>query len=293
MAVHPSVAFLGLGAMGAGMASRLLDAGSPLTVYNRSPERAEAFRHKGARIATTPKEAAAGARIIIAMVADDAASRALWLGPTGALAGAGTDTLLIECSTLSVSWIRELGTLAARQNLELLDAPVTGSKPQAAAGELVFLVGGASEALELARPLLSVMGRDVIHLGPLGSGALMKLINNFVCGTQLAAIAEAIAMIERGQLDNAKAISVLASGAPGSPMVKTLTARMASRDYTPNFALRLMAKDLSYAIAEAHRGSLDLSTAKCALEKLNQAIAAGYGDRDISSVVELARNERG
>jgi 3-hydroxyisobutyrate dehydrogenase len=289
MSQKSKIAFMGLGIMGSGMAGRLLDGGFPLTVYNRSRERSAPLEAKGARVAGTPREAGANAEIIISMVADDAASRALWLGPDGALAGAKPGTLIIESSTVSVGWIRELGELAIKNKLEMLDAPVTGSRGAAGAGQLVFLVGGESAALQRATPALSAMGRDTMHLGALGSGALMKLINNFVCGVQLVSLAEAVAMIQRSDLDFPKALAVLTNGAPGSPLVKMIGARMAARDYTPNFLLHLMAKDLRYAIAEAGKYSLDLTTAKSALGRANEAIAAGFGDRDLSSVVELFR----
>src|SRR5690242_12501728 len=142
MGVNPSVALMGLGLMGSGMAGRLLEAKYPLTLYNRTRERALPFAQKGARVANTPRDAADGANVVISMVADDDASRALWLGPDGALAGVLRGATLIECSTLSVAWVKELGDRVAKENanLTLLDAPVTGSKPQAAAGQLFFLV---------------------------------------------------------------------------------------------------------------------------------------------------------
>ncbi len=273
--------------MGSGMANRLLEAGFPLTVYNRSPERAAELVKKGAKLAATPKQAAAGANVIISMLADDNVSRSLWLGKDGAISGAMPGSLLIECSTISPGWIAELASAA--KGFDLLDAPVTGSRPQAAAGQLSFLVGGSAAALERARPVLAVMSKEILHVGPLGSGAMIKLINNFVCGAQLVGLAEAIAMIERTGLDRDKAISVLTSGAPGSPLVKTMSGRMTNKDYTPNFVMELMAKDLSYAIKEAEASSLDLTSAKCALERLKQGIAAGHGKEDFSSVVEILR----
>jgi len=277
--------------MGTGMAARLLGAGFPLIVFNRNRERAAPLAKIGARVAGNAREAAAGAEIVIAMLADDAASRAVWLGDDGALAGAGAGTLLIESSTLSVAWVKELANLATARKSELLDAPVTGSRPQAAAGELNFLVGGSDAAVARARPALDVMGRQVIHLGPTGSGALVKLINNFVCGVQVAAIAEAIALIERTDLDRDKALAVLTHGAPGSPLVKTLSARMTARDYTPNFLLRLMAKDLAYAQREAQDRSLELTTAAAASEVFARAIEAGLSEKDFSAIVEPMRSK--
>jgi 3-hydroxyisobutyrate dehydrogenase len=285
----PRVAFLGLGLMGTGMARRLSAAGFPLTVYNRNPAKAAPLGAAGAVIAATPRAAAARADLVISMLADDAAARSLWLGDSGALAGAAPGAVLIECSTVSVGWINELSAAAKAQGCELIDAPVTGSKPQAAAGELCFLVGGAAPALAKARPALAVMSRAIIHLGPTGSGALVKLINNFVCGVQAAALAEALGMIERGGLDRAQALEVLTAGAPGSPLVKTFAGRMTARDYTPNFPLRLMAKDLTYARKEAARLGIDLATATAALNVFQRAIDSGQGDQDVSAVAEQFR----
>jgi 3-hydroxyisobutyrate dehydrogenase len=133
------------------------------------------------------------------------------------------------------------------------------------------------------------MGKTILPMGPTGSGALIKLINNFVCGTQVAALAEALAMVERGGLDRAKALEVLANGAPGSPLVKTVSARMTKPDYTPNFPLRLLAKDLGYAIREGGKLSVELLTVTAALKIFQQAMAAGYGEKDMAAVVELFR----
>jgi len=272
--------------MGAGMAGRLLSANFPLAVYNRNREKAKPFADAGAFLASSPREAAAPSEIVISMVADDVTSRRVWLGENGALAGASSGAVLIESSTLSVSWIRELAVAAAQRGCELLDAPVTGTKPHAAAGELLFLVGGSEKALATARPVLAVLGRDVVHLGPNGSGALLKLINNFLCGVQAASLAEATSLIEAGGLDREKALSILIHGAPGSPLIKTISTRASAGDFTPNFVLRLMAKDLGYAIEEGRREQMPLQTAASALAVFKQAIAAGYGDKDFSAVIE-------
>jgi 3-hydroxyisobutyrate dehydrogenase len=280
------VALLGLGLMGSGMAGRLLAANFPLTIYNRNREKAAPFEKGGAFVAGSPREAAARAGVVIGIVADDVASCSIWLGENGALAGAAPGTVLVESSTLSVGWVKELAAAAAARKCELLDAPVTGSKPQAAAGELLFLVGGSAAALEKARPVLAAMSRDAVHLGPTGSGALLKLINNFMCGVQAASLAEATALISRSGLDRAKALTVLMNGAPGSPLVKTLTARASAGDFTPNFVLRLMAKDLAYAGEEGAQHHLTLRTAAAALAVFQQAIAEGYGEKDFSSVIE-------
>jgi 3-hydroxyisobutyrate dehydrogenase len=285
----PRVALIGLGLMGTGMARRLLGAGFPLTVYNRSPQRAAPLAEEGAHVAASPRDAAAGADVILSMVSDDAASRSVWLGKDGALAGAARGTALVECSTLTVAWIEELARAASAAGCDLLDAPVTGSKPQAAAGELSFLVGGSADALERARPALAVMSRAVVHVGASGAGALLKLVNNFLCGVQAASLAEAIALIEKSGLDRTRALEVLAAGAPGSPLIKTLAGRMTARDYTPNFSLRLAAKDMDYAAGEGRRHGVPLSTVGPVIDLYGQAIAAGHGEEDFAVVVEPLR----
>ncbi len=284
-----SVAFLGLGTMGSGMARRLLSAGFPVTVYNRTAARAESLAAADAKVAASPREAASGADVVIAMLADDAASRAAWLGADGALTGAKTGAVLVDSSTLSVGWVRELADAARARGCSFLDAPVTGSKPQAEKGELLFLVGGDAAALDSIRGVLTPMSRGVLHLGPNGAGASMKLINNFMCGVQAAALAEAIAVIEHSGLNVAQAMEVLANGAPGSPLVRTLGARMTARDYTTNFAVDLMAKDLSYAIDEGRRHGIALETAAAGLAAFRRASAEGHGAEDMSSVVEPLR----
>src|SRR5262245_44128385 len=147
----PRVAFCGLGIMGGGMARRLLAAGFPLTVYNRNQEKSGALKVEGAQVAATPREAAAQAELVFSIVADDAASRSIWLGENGALSGANQSSVIVESSTLSLAWVKELATAAVARGCELLDAPVTGSKTHAASGELLFLVGGSASALEKAR----------------------------------------------------------------------------------------------------------------------------------------------
>jgi len=283
------IGFLGLGIMGSGMARRLMGSGFSVAVYNRNPKKTEGFAEAGARVATSPRDAASGADLVMCMVADDAASRTMWLGDNGALPAIKPGTICIDSSTISVGWARELAAAAEARKCEFLDTPVTGSKAQAAAGELNFLVGGSPATLEKARPVLAAMSKSITPIGPVGSGALIKIINNFVCGVEIIAIAEALAMIERSGLDRARALEVLTNGAPGSPLVKTVSARMTAGEYTPNFLLRLMAKDLKYSLQEADKLSLHLTTAAAALDTFQKAMAAGHGDKDIAAAVELLR----
>jgi 3-hydroxyisobutyrate dehydrogenase len=286
MREKPRVALLGLGTMGMGMAGRLLGAGFPLGVFNRTAHKAEALAGTGALVAATPRDAAAGAEVIVSMVADDVASRGMWLGDNGALAGASPGAVLVESSTLSTAWVAELAQAAKGQSCELLDAPVTGSKVQAAAGELILLVGGSEAALEKARPVLSVISKGIVHVGPSGSGALLKLINNFLCGIQAAALGEALALIEKGGLNREKATEVLTTGAPGSPLMKTLLSRLATGVDTANFRLALMTKDLAYSVKEAEARQVPLPIASAAHRVFEAAVRAGSGDRDFAAIAK-------
>jgi 3-hydroxyisobutyrate dehydrogenase len=271
------------------MARRLLGAGLPVTVWNRTAARTQPIVEAGAVRAATPREAAATADVILSMVADDEASRDVWIGPAGALEAARAGALLIESSTLSPSWVEELAGRASQQGRQFVEAPVTGSRTHAANGELFFLAGGDPAALERARPLFEVLGRGVAHLGPVGSGARMKLINNFVCGVQVAALAEAITLVERSGLALAAALPILLNGAPGSPLVNAVGPRMASGDYTVAFMLALMRKDLAYAMAEGEANGVPLTTAAAARRLFEAAMEGGWGHQDFSAVIEAVR----
>jgi 3-hydroxyisobutyrate dehydrogenase len=278
--------------MGAGMAMNLLRAGFSLTVYNRTASKAQELVDVGARLESTPAKAADGASIVIGMLADDTASREVWKGKNGALETVKQGAILIESSTVSPGWITELAGYAVQRGAQLLDAPVTGSRIQAQAGQLSFLVGGSDSALQAATPVLKAMSKEIIHLGPIGSGAKMKLINNFLCGVQVASLAEGLTWIERSGLDREKALSILKAGAPGSPLLGAISTRMANHDYTVNFLLKLMTKDLQYAQIEAANCDVDLRTAEIARGLFEAAIANGFGERDMASVIEPLRAKR-
>lgn len=283
------IALLGTGTMGSGMARNLRKAGFPLTVYNRTREKAEQLAETGAQVADTPAQAAAGAAVVLSILADDDASRAAWLGPNGALVAMKHGSIVIECGTVSPDWIKELHEAVETRGLRMMDAPVTGSRPQADAGELTFIAGADSATLEAVRPVLEAMSRSIVHVGPAGSGALLKLINNFLCGVQVASFAEALAWIERSPLDRSQALEFLKNGAAGSNIFKGMSERMTARTYEVNFLLRLMEKDMRYAQQAATARDVTLTTAACSNKLFERAEAAGYGERDMSAVVEILR----
>ena len=283
------IAILGLGTMGMGMAKNLLKAGFTVAAYNRTSAKAAPLGALGARIASMPADAARDADVVISILSDDDVSRKTWTGEHGALNGAKPGAVLVESSTVTPAWIAEFALLAAERNLHLVDAPVTGSRLQAEGGQLIFLVGADAGILERIRPVLAAMSKEIVLLGPIGSGARMKLINNFLAGVQVASVAEAISWVERSGLDREQALKILCNGAPGSPLINTISARMVAANYEVNFLLSLMRKDLHYAGADAATLGVELRLAKTAEGRFVEAADAGHGDKDMSAVIEPLR----
>ena len=279
------VALLGLGTMGAGMAANWLAKGFGLTVWNRTRARTQALADKGARVATTPREAAEGADCVFAMVADDAASRAVWLGDDGALAGAKTGAVVVESSTLTPDWVRELAGRARAKGCAFLDAPVGGSRQAAASGELRFFVGGDAATLDKARPALIAIGSKIDLLGPAGAGATWKLINNQLIAAQVAALGEALDVARKAGFRPVQISSLILNGAASSPIVKMKLPSMLNGDYDePDFALSLMLKDARYAAALAQSLGAPADLVSSAVKAFARAEAKGLGAKDIAAV---------
>jgi 3-hydroxyisobutyrate dehydrogenase len=288
-----NVAVLGLGIMGAGMAGQLVQKGFSVSVWNRNPDKSAPLGNAGARVAAAPADAVADADVVVAMLAHDDASRAVWLGPDGALAALRPGAVAIEASTLTHDWVKELAGETAARGVAFLDAPVTGSRQQASEGALRFLVGGDAATIDRARPVFDAMGNGVEHLGPVGSGALVKIANNFLCGVQVASLAEAVALLERNGVDIEQSMDVILNGAPASPIVKALTRRMLNRAYEPHFFVPLMAKDLDYAGRTLAAASIPSDIAAAARQRFLNAAADGEQDHDIAAVIEPLRKAKG
>ena len=246
------VAFIGLGRMGHGMAGRYLDAGFTLAVWNRSKAKAEDLIARGARWATSPADAADGADAVVTMVADDAASRAVWLGKDGAAATAKAGTLAIECSTVSYGHALDLARELRGRGLIYIDSPVTGLPDAAAAGKLTMLVGAEPADLEFARSYLVPLSTTIRHFGAVGSGTVYKLINNLMGAIQIAGLAEGLAIAEQAGLDMKLVLETLETGVAASPQVVRHSKRMVARDFGgASFAAALRHKDAVYAVALA------------------------------------------
>lgn len=287
------IAFLGLGRMGSGMASRLRAAGHDLVVWNRTPERASVLVGTGARLAATPAEAAADVDAVVVMVSDDDASRAVWLGPDGVLAGSPRPgTLAIECSTLSYDWVLQLSGAAREARLRYLDCPVTGLPDAAAAGRLTLLVGAAPDDLEAATPVLAPLADEVLHFGPVGAGTAYKLIVNLMGAVQIAGAAEGLALAERSGLDLQQVASALASSQAASPQVVRNSRRMVDANPDVVFSGRLRRKDTAYALRLAERLGIGVPFGEVALDGLDALLAAGLGEANESAIIEVARARR-
>ncbi len=286
------IAVLGLGRMGRGMAGRLLEAGHDLVVYNRTPERAAELVAAGAGWAGTPREAAEEAEAVVAMVADDHASRAVWLGPDGALAAAtAPGAFAIECSTVSHGWVLELADAATARGLRYLDCPVTGLPDAAAAGRLTLLTGGETDDLDAARSLLAPLATEVLHFGPVGAGTAYKLIVNLMGAVQIAGAAEGLAMAERAGLDLHQVARAIASGQAASPQVVRNSRRMADGGHEADvvFSGALRRKDTAYGVALAASLALEVPFGMAALHGLEELLARGLGEQNESAVIEVAR----
>lgn len=287
-----TVAFLGLGAMGAPMARNLMKAGFALRVWNRSAERARAFESSGATVCHSIAEAVRGAAFVVSIVADDAATRSVMLDADGALANAASGTVVIDSSTNTPALSRTVAQAASARGLAYLDAPVAGSVPQATSGELVFMVGGDETALAAAQPLLNVMGRQAIHIGPSGHGATIKLINNMLSAVMNTALAEAVMVARAAGLDPEPVTQLLNEGPAGSRLTRTKLPKVFQRDFAPQFQLGLMEKDMRYFIALAQDLDRPVPLASLARSQLQAARVAGFGELDVSAVYYQVTGER-
>jgi 3-hydroxyisobutyrate dehydrogenase len=260
------VAFIGLGRMGHGMAGRYLDAGFAVTVWNRSKAKADDLIARGAQWAASPKVAAADADAVVTMVADDEASRDVWLAKDGAAAAMKAGTLAIECSTVSHAHALAMAREVRARGLVYIDCPVTGLPEAAAAGKLTLLVGADPADLEKARPYLAPISNSIRHFGAVGSGTVFKLINNLLGAVQIASLAEGLAIAEQSGLDMKLVAEALSTGAVASPQVIRHSKRMASRDFSgATFTAALRHKDAAYAVALAESLLPDVPVSRAAV----------------------------
>jgi len=273
--------------MGQGMAGRYLDAGFTVAVWNRSKAKAADLIARGALWATSPEDAAIDADAVVTMVADDEASRAVWLTKDGAAANMKAGTLAIECSTVSYQHTLEMARELNSRGLIYIDCPVTGLPEAAAAGKLTLLVGADPADLERAQPYLAPIGSTIRHFGPVGTGTVFKLINNLIGAVQIASLAEGVAIAEQAGLDMQLVAEALATGAVASPQVIRHSKRMIDRNFSgASFTAALRHKDADYAVRLAETLLPGVPVSRAALAAYDKA-KAHAPDADEGQMIEI------
>jgi 3-hydroxyisobutyrate dehydrogenase len=286
--VMANVTFLGMGAMGSRMARNLVKAGHHVTVWNRTPNRCVPLLDAGALAADTPRDAAGGAEFVFSMVRDVEASRHVWLDPRfGAMQAVSDSAIAVECSTLTIGWIKELAMRFGEREVAFLDAPVAGSRPQADAAKLIFLVGGERFVVEKTRELFETMGSVVNHVGPTGSGATLKLMVNALYGIQVASVAELIAFARGTGFELDALISALSSTPVMSPAAKATVDAILGGKFSPLFPIELVKKDLEYASRSAEGVGKLAPMVRAARDVFEAAESKGFGRDNITGVAKL------
>jgi 3-hydroxyisobutyrate dehydrogenase len=279
-----TIAVLGLGAMGRAIAAKLLAEGHDLTVWNRTPGRDEGLVSAGATRADTPAGAVRGAEVVITMLTDPPALESVLFGPDGASSAIRDTATLIEMSTVGPTAIASAAELLT---VPVLDAPVLGSVPSVETGKLVILVGGDRKVFDRHAELLSIFGTP-IYLGPSGSGAWLKLVNNAASTATLVALGELLALTDRAGLEIDSVLQGLEAG-PLASLIERWRPRLKGEDQASYFRLALARKDLALVFDEAEREGVDLSVAETAAARCEEAIGAGLGDEDFGAIVPFLR----
>jgi 3-hydroxyisobutyrate dehydrogenase len=288
------VGFVGLGIMGSRMAASLARAGHPVTVYNRTTAKAEAWvAEHGGRVAATPREAAEGASAVITMVVDGAQVEEVVLGEDGAVHGAAPGTLFVDCSTIAPADVRRIGAALAERGLPFVDAPVSGSSPKAETGTLTIMAGGSEEDFARAKPFFDAMGETILHVGPLGHGQTVKVISNAVSATNAATLAQALVVGKATGVDLEALVRVLGASSSASTMVTLKAKPMLAHDYTPLFRLEHMLKDVGICLDESEAAGAPFPSAALARELYNAAMGRGLADEDFAAVLEAVEGLAG
>jgi 3-hydroxyisobutyrate dehydrogenase-like beta-hydroxyacid dehydrogenase len=294
MAKPERVAFLGLGIMGEPMAANLVRAGFQLTVWNRTPRKAEMFAGKyDVKDASTPAEAAEASDVTITMVPDVPEVDAVLFGKRGAAEGMRRGALAIDMSTIAPEASVRFGERLQKDGIGFLDAPVTGSRPKAEDGTLTIMAGGTATDFERARPVLEAMGRLIVHVGPQGHGSTVKLLNNTTAAVNALAVAEALVAARKAGVDPNKLREVMAAGSGGSAMLDLKAGPMLEHDFEPLFKLAHMLKDVRHTLTESHRLGVAMKLGRQAEEAYARADRKGLGEQDFAAVVEVVEEASG
>ena len=285
------VAFIGLGVMGYPMAGHLAAAGHEVTVYNRTPEKAEKWvaAHEG-KMAATPRQAAENAEFVFSCVGNDDDLRAVILGDTGALAGMAAGAILIDHTTTSAEVARELAELCVAKDCAMLDAPVSGGEAGAVNGALTVMMGGTQAAFDKATPIIACFARAQRLMGPSGAGQLTKMVNQICIGGLVQALSEALHFADKAGLDGKAAIDVISKGAAQSWQMENRFETMIDDEFDFGFAVDWMVKDLGICLDEATRNKVSLPVTELVKTYYEEVQTMGGGRWDTSSLIRRLRS---
>jgi 3-hydroxyisobutyrate dehydrogenase-like beta-hydroxyacid dehydrogenase len=288
------VGFIGLGIMGSRMAANLVRAGHELTVWNRTEEKAKEWVEvHGGELAATPAAAAREREVVITMLVDGAQVESVLLGPDGVAEGAGADLLCVDMSTIAPSDARRIGAVLAERDIAFMDAPVTGSSPKAQDGTLTIMAGGDARDFARAQPLFEAMGEVVVHVGELGHGQTIKIINNAVAAVNASAVGEALLVGKRAGVDLDALERVMGAGSGASAMLALKAGPMRRHDYETLFKLDHMLKDVRLCLEEGQALGAPFTFAAYAREILTAAHGRGLGDEDFAALIEVLEGQAG
>lgn len=287
------IGFIGLGLMGQPMSRRLLEAGHPLTVWNRTAEKAKGLLAAGAIWGASPRAVAQASDVVVTMVTDSAASEEVICGRDGLLEGAHPGLILIDMASIAPEMSRSIAARAKALGVPVLDAPVTGAPRLAVDGKLGIMVGGPKEIFEACRPIFERLGEKIVYAGGNGMGTTLKLVNNLILGVAIEAAAEALVLATKAGLDPQSVIEITSVGGARTGAMETRGPRMVRRDFTPHFSANNMYKDLSTALKLAEECGASLPAASISREILRAARSQGKGDQDscvVMTVLEAMAN---
>jgi 3-hydroxyisobutyrate dehydrogenase-like beta-hydroxyacid dehydrogenase len=288
------IGFLGLGIMGSRMAANVARAGFPLSVWTHTPGKAERWAAEhGAEACPTPAAVAERSDVIVSMVVDGRQVASVLLERDGVIEAARAGLLCVDMSTIAPADTRRIGLALGAREIRMLDAPVTGSSPRAEDGSLTIMAGGEAEDFARARPLLATMGQLIVHVGELGQGETLKLINNAVGAANAAAVAEALLLADARGIDLDAFVEVVSSGSGASTQLTLKSAAMREHDFTPLFKTAHMLKDVRLCLEEAQTAGVPFPSAAHARDLLTAAIGRGHGERDYAAMIEAAEGLAG
>ncbi len=268
------------------MASNLLHSGFQVTVYNRTASKSEPLAAEGALVAATPQSAAEDKDVIITMISNDDSIREVFYGDNGILNAMKPGAVIIDSSTISPGLVREIAAAVEERGGKFLDAPVTGSKPAAIDGTLVFMVGGNASVIEEHRDIFDAMGRLLLHMGENGSGAVAKLAHNAMVGIHNVALAEGFSIAVKSGVPADKFLELVQNGSAGSKQAELKGRKIIDDDFSNQFSLALMLKDLKLASSLSDSTGVPSPMLGLAKSMFQTGFNHGYGDEDLSAVVK-------